>query len=557
MKVKLPDGKIAEFPDDMAHDQIAAVIRDQYESPAREIDTRTTNVVPTTGEQFKQASSGYKQVAADAAPIAGDIAGTALMGGPGVSLLRKAGVKALPKLLPVLMRAIGSAAGSYGGSAAEQKLEGREFNNKEAMVQGAVGAGTELAGAALKPAVKPTLDFLSDFTIGGRQLKNVWRDKIIKRTTKAAEAFSGGYKPSMSKGEAGMGIGDTLKKMTDFDEVYKEYNEVVKGLDSISLDSTDEYLNGLRQTFTDKVASKSGKQLNRPQLTTKVVTSFNLDPKGRKVLRQLVEEGTLTPDETLYLLSQVNKKYGQMTPRERLFAKELKESLVKDLDYIKASSGATAAELKQNADKIFGEAHEWFKANPTAKRITQRMRTQPGSYFEAFPERSLDAIFNADPKEIAKIRYQVTKTPDGQEAWTAGVYNHVREIFEKSMKFDEATGAAQVLPAKLADTLESRLPAIKMMDADVAKNVKKEIKFYREIAPEFEKRAKKGFTQVAGPTMGYAMGGVSAIPATEAFGVTSALAVMSPKFRKILSGIAKQSTKAAGHMAVPPMMPAH
>ena len=551
MKVQLPDGKIAEFPDNMSQEDIAAVLREQYTNPAREISTKTGKVVPTVKEHVEQASSGYKTAAAKALPIAGDIAGTSAGGAAGQAL------KA-PKLLGVLLKAIGAGIGGAGGSAGGQVLERGEVSGKEALAQGAVGAATELGGAAIKPAVRPVLDFASDLTIGGRQIKNIWRDKIIDRTTKAAQTFSDSYRPSMTKGEAGLKVGDVLKKKTDFEEVYKGYNEALQAHEGpIAMDATDEFLQGVRDNIKETLAASGGKKLNRPVINSKVAMAFDLDPKGRKVLKQLIEEGTLSPDDTKYLLAKVNKNYSKMTPRERNLAKGLKESLVKDIDFVLANSGATAAELKQTADKIYGEAHEWFKANPTAKRITQKMRMHPGSYFEAFPEKSLDAVFSTDPKEIARIRYQVTKTAGGEQAWTAGVYNHIREIYENSMMVDQATGGiTKVLPAKLADTLEARLPSIKMMDSGVAKKIEKEIAYYREFASEFAKRGKTGATQVAGPALGYALGGTAAIPVAESFGVISALAVMSPKANKILSSMAKGVTKIGGHISIPEM-PAH
>jgi hypothetical protein len=108
MRVQLPDGKIAEFPDNMKPDEIAGVLRNQYTNPSREMSTITGKPVPSVSEHFNQARSGYAQ----ALPMAFDIAATSLM--PQFGLPMKGAslaARLAPRAANLGLRMLGSGAG--------------------------------------------------------------------------------------------------------------------------------------------------------------------------------------------------------------------------------------------------------------------------------------------------------------------------------------------------------------------------------------------------------------------------------------------------------------
>jgi hypothetical protein len=190
MRVQLPDGKIAEFPDDMSPEAISEVIKQQYLSPSREIDTRTNMAVPTFDERAQAGSTLARQ----GLPIIGDI-GLSLLAKrhmPGVTsqLFKRMG-PLTQKLLRGATNMTGEAAAAGAGSAAGEYAAQKVFNEPPDMdmVQNQMvyGTVTDLGFNTLTKVAGKTLKYFQKSTSGGQRATKAIADNLLDQTTERAE----------------------------------------------------------------------------------------------------------------------------------------------------------------------------------------------------------------------------------------------------------------------------------------------------------------------------------------------------------------------------------
>uniref|UniRef100_A0A6M3L655 Uncharacterized protein n=1 Tax=viral metagenome TaxID=1070528 RepID=A0A6M3L655_9ZZZZ len=523
MIVQLPDGKTAEFPDNMSKDQVAAVLRKQYSNPSREMSTITGKPVPTSEENIKQSMGVAKTVG----PIMGDIAMTAITPQLGVPL-KGASIAARygSKLGNLALRMMGSAAGSGAGSIAGQKIAGQDVNMEEAGKEALLGAAGEgviaPVGAALKFAggkvAKPVMELMSDMTFLGSGLKEKLRKNMIKTTTDRATTFVTDLAPDIvKKQKVGLNdLGAQISSALDESRVaYSLYEEPLEKFAAankgrVNIDNAVGLMNDLKEEIYYRHLKLRGKKPTEARIDLEFMQEIGADPKQRFELKKITDSGDASPEQVKYLLATIfksgKKGFNQLSPTPKAMREKLKEALKLDLQNISASGGKTAGQLKTEADETF-------------KAVKQ---------FQ-FIKRMYDGAF--------------------------------REIPE--------TGEKALQPMKLAKAIyESKGRILKEMP-ELWPKLEKEAILYESIAPEFAKGASQQITGInqliargSGGTIGSFLIGPAGFPVAEGLGMISAYAVMSPSGRNIIKKMVSQSLKATAKTGIhlggkPVMMKSH
>lgn len=581
MRVKLPDGKVAEFPDDMPVHEVEKVISEQYK-PTSAI---TTKPIPTDEEKLEMGLD----VARTAAPIAGDIALTAFA--PQLSIPKNANRmrKLAVPILNTLFRAGASGVGSGGGELAGQALTGEDINLKDAKKEAMLGAGGELgistvAGAG-KSILKKTGEAMSQLTFAGRKIKSVYRDKLIKQTTDRAQRFINDMTTPMPKDAAGLEVGKALEKKTEYDVIYKPVNDAIDALakqpKTAGKISKPSYPNGIDQPAVFKTQPfKTSKPSNEIYMDNALdllrekskkfktekqfIDSLDLSPRAKTAMQEFLRDGYLHPEEAKYVLSGFWKSTFNDTAQQRIFKESVKDTMLKDLT---TQQGMVPEEkmiynLRKKADAIFKHSRKWFENTPAGQGIINKMRMGSGEkYYEAFPERVVDNLMNRySVKDVANIKREMVKTVDGARAWASMEYEWVNSLYEKAITESGMTGERVLKPKLLHDLIMEQEQFFKSVSPQLWPRLAKEAKHYASMAKEFAaQESKQTFSKAAGIAL--AMGGTfgtrAAVPVMEGFGAASAWALMSPTAKKILKsktaqvakGVARAGAKTGVHLA--------
>jgi hypothetical protein len=470
------------------------------------ISTITGKPVPTVEEHFKQARSGY----ASALPIAGDIAATALM--PQLSLPAKGAsiaARLAPRAANLGLRMLGSGAGSAAGTIAEQKVLGEDINLEEAGQQGMLGAAGEAGiaaiGGPLKFAggkiAKPAMEFMSDITLMGSAVKSKMRKDLIERTTKRASDFIKDISPDIIKKQNIPDIDIMVEAALDENRVmYSLYKDALdtaaktgKEQGRVLVDDFSQTLGDIRGDIAEKLYYKRGKIPTDNMIDSELFQSLGVDLKQRVELKQLMGKDTASSDQIQYLFATIFKRgksgFESFTPTQQQLREKLKTALKQDLDKISLAEGKTVGDLKTSADETF-------------KAVKQ--------------------------------------------------YQFVKGLFDKSMLEAPGTGARTLQPKKLHDLIYEKEARIKKEMPDLWDRLKAEADFYKDVSPDFAKEANQlvtgpgqVFSRGVGMGVGsYLFGPAVGVPLAESTGAISAYALMSPKGRKIISGIINQTAKA-------------
>lgn len=539
MIVQLPDGKTAEFPDSMTPQQVESVLANQF-SQEGSISTITGEQIPTGEEKISQGVEAVRTMG----PIVGDIAMTAV-----APQLKAGGIGV--KVINALIRATASASGSGAGDLIAQKATGEgPVDMQSAGKQALTGAAAELGGSALMGGlkfagdkmVKPVVNAVTEFTPYGRRaaekaakMSNKSRKAFEQSTTQKAVDFIDGIKGGPDKEVAGIKIGDALSAKKDFKEIYKEYNALIDkaaGEDSgVLLDDFTSFVGELVESEMVRAGNK-----NYPAAVRGLIERLNLgDEKAKNVLYDAVtNNGFMDAGDAKYFLAKLNTKYTKDAASVRKIKEKLKNLFLEDIGR-GSSTGMAAKEAKQKADEIFKMTKQWFDDNPSAQFITGKMRMGKGKYYEAFPERAVDRIFNANPEEALRIKNEVLKAEGGKEAWAGAEFSFLKDMYDRSIKTTADTGKKRLLPDALADEIYSREKFIKRVMPNIWPKLKAEADYYKEIAPQFE-----------------------SIDASDIWGVMSAWDVISPKTKKVLvdwpskvaGTVTNPALKIGAHMAV-------
>ena len=504
MIVELPDGKTAEFPDDMSPDDVAQILRKQYISPQREISTITGKAVPTGEERIQQSGQALRTIG----PVAGDITGTMIapqLKGPVMAgRALKFGVRALN----LGLRAMGAGAGAGAGSVIGQKMAGQDIDVGEAGREALVGAGGEagmsMAGVPIKflgkKIGKPALELMSDITFVGSAAKKRLRDKFINETTDRSVNFIRDLAPeSIRKQTAGIDdLGIMVETALDetraiyglYEEVLEKYAKENQGV--IPLDDTAQFLGDLK-----KQASKTAKKQTPVLLNNKVVRELGFPPSSPEAveLKKIMENDLVDPKSIEFLLARVFKKYVKDAPTHRAMKEKLKEAVMSDIDKIAVATGEkTAGEIKREADEAF-------------KGIMQ--------------------------------------------------FNFIKKLFDKATREMPATGEKVLQPAKLSKLIHTNKRKILKEMPDLWPKLEKEAAFYKDVAIHFKAQGEQ-FIQGPGAVISRGIGGAAGgvimgpwgVPVVEGAGLISAYALMSPGIKKIIQKIVKGTKYVAGKPAL-------
>lgn len=493
--------------------------------------------VPATGREFL----------AEIPPTALDIAATTLspaLKGTGM------GVKALS----AMMRAGAGGAGATAGELMGQQIRGEEMDPGAAAGVGGVTAGAELGLSGLGAAGKglwrkvgrPTLDFLTEFTplVGeptrrlaarAARLEQRKQKGIKAEATERAVNFVEGMRGKPEKEVAGIRVGEVLAGKKEFKEVYRDYNKLIDEAagpeNELLMDDLTQHIMDKIETYKDEVFSGKHTAYTHTQAIKNVVKSLNLDDKSKVIVTDLIEQsGYLNKEDAKYMLSKLWKKFRDDTARTTRIKEQLKELALSDIGR-GSQTGAAAAEAKKKADSIFASVNQWFRENPVAETITGKMRFGTGRYYEQFPERSVNRVFNALPEEAARIKAEVLKVPEGEQIWAGMELNYLTDIFENALVRSKDTGALRVQPAALADAIESKKAWIQKVMPESWSKLKEEADYFREIAPKFE-----------------------AIDASDIWGVAQAWEILSPKGKKRIENLFKATGFGAQQLVAKPAL---
>lgn len=386
MNVQLPDGKVAEFPDDMPHEAIAEVIKSSYSNPSREISAITAKAVPTPAESMEMGKSVMRQIP----PAIGDVGLSLLLKKPigRVASMLPETASVVPKLMQKLagttMRAGAAGAGSGIGELAAQKTFNEPMDMDAVKNQMVFGASTQLGFDTLNKIAGSTLRYLKNNTSGGQLAVKQIAGKIRDKTTERAEKFVNDLAPESIKSQSNV-LDDISLKMKQAElESHAEYDVYKKAMENhyksvgeIDLQHTFDYLNKIRDEVAERQATgqvikegskaKSdvfGKDRVRKDIAMKKALFPNMSPKSiqGRVIDELLASSRngepVTPDAINDLLINVFKKgknpaWDNLTTLERNRLEGLKDALKADLDYIPVESGGTVKTAKEAADENF------------------------------------------------------------------------------------------------------------------------------------------------------------------------------------------------------------
>ncbi len=481
MKVQLPDGKIAEFPDDMPQEAIAEVIKQQYLSPSREIDTRTSMAVPTFNERAQAGSTLIRQ----GLPIFGDVAlsvASRRLMTPFTGALRM-GPK-IGGMVKAAGQAAGAGVGSGLGELAAQKVFDEPIDLDMVSNQMMYGAATDLSFSALTKLAGTTLKYLQKNTSGGQRATKVIAGNILDKTTERAEKFVNDLAPESIRGQTNI-LDDINLKMSQADleshAKYSVYKDALKTQyeknGEIELQNTWDYLEKLREevasnnpmgsTIKEGALSKTNIGKGESRLRKDIALKRYLYPVGATKQRRNIDE-LLTAARTGEpvelgtvddLLANVFGKWGDLTTVEKSRIQGFKEALLKDLDDIPIEYGGTVKTAKDAADLNF--------------KAIRKFSTVLGIYNKSISE---DAVGNITfkPKKFARevlMKERVFTAPDAdpvlKEMWPrlkaeAEEYARVSKILtSKEMKPDVGGNWMDVLPVS---SFFGKMSAYAMLD---------------------------------------------------------------------------------------------
>jgi hypothetical protein len=464
----------------------------QFEEGAgRPISTITGNLIPTPEEAWTQ----NKKVIGAVLPIAGDIAGSLLvpeLKGPQMGL----------RLLNMLFRGAGAATGGFTGSVVGQKVEKGNVNYPEALMQGGIGAGSELGFGGLGLVKKPIMKLASNLTVAGNQLRNFLQDRLVRKTTERAEKFITDIAPDMVKNQQ-VAMNDIgLMVNSAFDEnkaVYKLYEKaLVQGSEKeggrVLLDDTAQYLGTLRDKVNVNV--NMNRRKNQALFDNRTVREFGYAPTSQEgmIIKDLLETDSATPQNVEYLLARVLKTWKTDSPAIQSSKESLKKALMKDLDKVATDAGESVGDIKKAADETY--------------------------------------------KAVAR-------------------FNGVRKIYAQAITENKMTGETTVQAHKLAKLIYGNEGTIKRDLPELWDKLKGEADYYARISEKLRDTegsaklkdlAKSPWGTVAATYFGGPAGGATA----EAFGAVSAWALMGESDRKLLKyiaeGVAKPTAKAGLHL---------
>lgn len=477
-----------------------------------------------------------REVIAEALPIAGDIALTAMA--PEVK-----GASALAQVANYMIRAGAAGAGGFVGELGRQKVLGRrELDIAQALRQGATGAigeaGTGLAVGALKRGAEPLINLAADFTTAAKPLSRkafAYLSKTQAKTKNLATQRAIDFVESLAAPtaeEAGLAVGKAIAGKTDFAKIYKPWNDAIDQIaksnrNEILLDDTTQYLQeGINKFYTGKkTEDKAIKEFTE-------WLGFSNDARSVATIKQMMRDGYVGPNDAKYVMANFwRKSYGSTTDAANTWKQGLKTSFLSDIE--RQSPGAAIA--KDIGDKVYASMNQFMRESPAAKRIIQKMDFGRSDrlYFEDFPERVGDIIFKKSPDEIRQLRNAVVTEKGGDEAWKMLSLNNVRNIFESSMSRNPVTGKLSVKPAELADKILQSEEVIKAsMPLGEWNRLRDEAYYFADMANKFE-----------------------TIPVNDGFGLLEAWSILSPKshkfFKSAFKGIlatGKQATKASLHL---------
>lgn len=527
-----------------------------------QISTITGKPIPTTQEQIYAG----KKVAAEMAPIVGDIALTALA--PEFEL-GQLGLKSplAVKAINAAMRAVGAGTGGAIGEYGRQKILGQSIDPERIKLQAALGAGGELGGSALiaggKRLARPLINWTADATQIAkpfaraaikyqRNLQQSIKEKTTGRMLNFIERFSG-----MPPDIAGKKVGTALKGQLDFEQVYKPWTEAI---DRIAAENNGIIpLDDATQAITDLVEKFSNNKRSRRDAINEASRWLGFSgskdkPMVNAIINEIYEDGYMAPADVKFLMSRFWKSYGtKTTAKANTWKEAFKASFLDDLDRY----GFGAAQARKVADQTFGSIQNFIRESPAADKILSRMNFGKSDrlYFEEYPGRVAETIFGKsdniknmintkkDPEAIMQLRNVITNTGGGEEAWTAISFNYISDLMRSSIKQAPDTGKSIILPAELAEKIYQAEDTIRAaFPAGTWNRLKKEADHLFSVASKFEK-----------------------LEVNEGYDIFTSFGVLHPKGQKIIEKIGKggawtgkQLLKTAGHLAGPPaLMSAH
>jgi len=126
-------------------------------------------------------------------------------------------------------------------------------------------------------------------------------------------------------------------------------------------------------------------------------------------------------------------------------------------------------------------------------------------------------------------------------------FQFIEKLYRSAMpEVRDGSGRKIILPDALANNIY--MAKGRILNDNTLKEfwpaLEEQAKFYKSIAPEFEKKPSSFAARVGGGGLGYLMGGPQGVVAFEGLGALSAYSLMKPKSQKVIAGIVKQSTKA-------------
>ena len=528
------------------------------EIPQDAISAITGQPIPTGAEEIGQSKDFTKTLIREGAPIVGDIATSFI---PGL-----APVKGAKFGLQLLKRMLASSAGSGGGELAGQLATREPLDLQDIRTQMELGAAGEfgIAGAGtLSKPVQFLADKLSSGTLSGGGIKQYFRRRMIEKTTDRVKDFTKQFSPddvppsAMFQTDLSRETGEFFENMTDFNTAYAPFNASVERAAFVN--------NG--EILLDDTAQLLGEQLerfggNQTQLASFYGFTGEKNAGAAQALSDLMREGFSNPEDVHLLLRKIWVKFGGDSASARAAKSTLKDTIVSDIErwapHIQlgmADSIPGAKAAKVQADKLYGEIHDFLKDSPGVKEILAGSTVSKGTVplFKDKPDVAIRKLYErSSPDQLIAIRGHLQKTAEGAKIWEGLKFQWVRNLIDQSMAplegAGKASGLKMILPAQLSDNiLANELKLKSALGEDTWNALKKEAEDLAAVAPEFAKFERGGTARnllLTGVVAG-GLGSAGAIPVIEGFGAITALALASPTAKRIISQMGRAGAKGA------------
>lgn len=286
------------------------------------------------------------------------------------------------------------------------------------------------------------------------------------------------YSPG-SKLETGLGAGKIFEGIDDAKQYYDLMGKEIKNFAEanggvVGLPETTAFLQKVRNGIVAKNPAMTSSQLDNA--TISYLGFRPADDVAKKTIKPLMRGEAIDPGNAIDLSTRVyprkSPEFEKMTPVTRDLRGSLKESVLADY-----SGMGNSEVIKRKADEIRKFSREFFKENPTARRISKA--------YGKDPEQMVNTFWSATPEEIVRMRDALLMQEGGPQVWAGLRFQAVKDLFDGAIGFEKMTGKEVFDPGKFLRNWDNALPRMEAAAPYAVKQLQPYVDTLRASAPYF------------------------------------------------------------------------